>query len=104
MKAFLFGILFLILAGVGGFFYLSSRSSNKPSTQAEQVILTRTGMLVKTPSTNSDVTHSIRSDSGESWGVTSYAVNLDDYVGKKVEAKGQNSGTTLYIDTITVLP
>ncbi len=106
MKSFLFGILFLVLVGVGGFFYLSSRSSsaNKEATQGEQVIITRTGMLVKTPSANSDVTHSIRSDSGESWGVTSYAVQLDEYVGKRVEAKGQNSGTTLYIDSITVLP
>ncbi len=103
MKAFLFGILFLVLVGVGGFCYLSSKAqpSGSGTENVEAVKLTRVGTLVKSPSTSSDVTHTIRSDEGESWGVTSYAVNLDDYVGKKVEATGQNSGTTLYIDTIT---
>lgn len=106
MKAFSFGILFLVLVGVGGIFYLSSKA--QPSGQNAQssaaAKLTRVGILISSPSTTSDVTHTIRSDSGESWGVTSYAVNLDDYVGKKVEATGQNSGTTLYIDAIVEAP
>ncbi len=106
MKAFFFGILFLVLVGVGGFFYLSSKAqpSGQSGQETEAVKLTRVGMLISSPSSTSDVTHTIRSDSGESWGVTSYAVNLDEYVGKKVQATGQNSGTTLYIDSIVEAP
>lgn len=100
MKAFLFGILFLALVAVGGFFYLKNSSGGNNNQQTfKTASITRTGTLKKAAVAGADFSHIIVSG-GNSWGVTSYSVNLDQYVGKTVEASGQNSGTTLYIDSI----
>jgi hypothetical protein len=104
MKSFLFGILFLILVGVGGFFWLSQQSSSSGTEQSAMTEdIVRTGLLQKSTTPGVDFAHVIVSG-GQSYGVTSYTVNLDEYVGKRVEAKGQNSGTTLFADSVTVLP
>lgn len=104
MKAFLFGLIFLVLVGVGGYvgFRYWSASQGQQSTIYKTDAITRTGVLRKTSVAGSDVTHTI-SDSGKTYGVASYSVNLDEYVGKTVSATGQNSGTTLYIDTINIV-
>jgi hypothetical protein len=103
MKAFVAGVLFLIVVGVGGFFWF--QYTNKPSgstdtTSFQTAAVTKVGIVQK--SSGADYSHVIM-DKGKAWGVTSYTVKLDEYVGKKVEATGQNSGTTLYIDTIKVV-
>jgi hypothetical protein len=105
MKGFLFGILFLILVGVGGFFWLKYSSQSPADSQTYKTeAITRTGKLQKSATTEGvDYTHQIISG-GTYYGVNSYSLKLDEYVGKNVEATGQNSGTTLYIDSITVLP
>lgn len=100
MKAFIFGVLFLILVAVGGFFYLKNTSGSQNGQQTfKTASITRTGVLKKAAVAGADFSHIIISGSN-SWGVASYSLNLDQYVGKTVEATGQNSGTTLYIDTI----
>ncbi len=104
MKAFLAGVLFLVLLGVVGFFALRHFSKTDNNQQTfKTAAITRTGVLQKSTVNGADFSHVIMSG-GQSWGVTSYSVNLDQYVGKKVEATGQNSGTTLYIDTIKEVP
>jgi hypothetical protein len=101
MKTFGIGIAILVIAIIGGYFFLQNNSTSKSSQQSYQTAsITRTGLLQK--SNGADFKHSIIS-AGQSWGVTSQSINLDQYVGKKVEATGQNSGTTLYIDTITIV-
>ena len=103
MKAFLAGMVFLILVGVGGYFWLKYHSTSPTNTQSFQTAaITRTGTLQKSSVAGADFTHVIVSE-GNSWGVASYSLHLDDYIGKKVEATGQNSGTTLYIDSIKVV-
>ncbi len=105
MKAFLFGILFLALVTSGAFVYLkyfypSGTPGQKSFTTAP---ITKSGRLEKTNVPGSNFTHVLVAP-GESVGVASYSLNLDDYIGKSVEVTGQYSGTTLYGDTVTVLP
>lgn len=104
MKAFLFGLVFLVLAGAGGYFYFTKVA--KPAGSNPQVYktesITRTGVLQASSVAGVDYKHTI-TEGGKVYGVTSGLESLDKYVGKKVEATGQNSGTTLYIDTITVI-
>jgi hypothetical protein len=101
MKAFIIGIIVILFVAVGGYFFLknySTTQSVKTSFQTESI--TRTGVLQK--AVGSDYQHIIVAG-GQMWGVTSQSLNLDQYIGKKVEAVGQNSGTTLYIDTIKIV-
>jgi hypothetical protein len=101
MKAFLIGVVVVMLVGIGGFFYLQHFSTTQISqTSFQTASITRVGVLQK--AAGSDYQHIIFAN-GQSWGVTSQSVNLDQYVGKKVEATGQNSGTTLYVDTIKIV-
>ena len=102
MKAFFIGIIVIVVLAVGGFFYLQHYNSTQaPQTSYQTASITRVGVLQK--ASGADYQHIIIAN-GQSWGVTSQSVNLDQYVGKKVEATGQNSGTTLYIDTIKIIP
>ena len=104
MKAFLLGLLFLLLALIGG--YVGLKYFYKPTTGSptyKTVAITKTGVLRKSTIAQSDFTHVIVS-SGASVGVASYTLNLDDYIGKKVSLTGQFSGDTLYADSITVIP
>lgn len=100
MKAFLFGILFIVIVAVAGYFGLQYYEKSHSATQTYKTeSITRTGTLEKSTIQGTDYSHMIIGTDG-SWGVTSYTINLDQYVGKKVEATGQNSGSTLYADTI----
>lgn len=103
MKAFLLGLLFFVLAAVGGFiglkyFYKSPADTGQEVFKTAPV--TKIGTLRKSAITQSDFTHVLVVE-GKSTGVSSYSLNLDDYIGKKVSITGQFSGTTLYADTVT---
>jgi hypothetical protein len=104
MKAFFIGMIILVLAGVGGYVYLTktakSPSANPQVFKTESI--TRTGILQTSNVSGVDYKHTI-TEGGKVYGVTSGLESLDKYVGKKVEATGQNSGTTLYIDTIKII-
>ena len=106
MKAFLTGIVFLALVAVGAFMYLkyfSPAPADPEATIYKTAPITKSGELRKTNVTASDFTHVLVAG-GESVGVASYNLNLDDYIGKQVKVTGQYSGTTLYADIIQVLP
>jgi hypothetical protein len=104
MKAFLFGLLFLVLVGVGG--YIGLKYFYKPPTvsQVHKVdVITKIGILRKSTLSKSDFTHVIITPDA-SVGVASFSLNLDDYIGKNVSVSGQFSGDTLFADTITIVP
>lgn len=105
MKAFLIGIVFIVILGFGAYFglkyfYKPSGGSQIYKTQS----VTKTGELRKTNVAGSDFTHVLINPSQKSLGVASYTLSLDDYIGKQVEVTGQYSGDTLYADTVKVLP
>lgn len=102
MKAFFIGLGVIFVLTVGGFFYLQHYSASHASqTSFQTASITRTGVVQK--ASGADYQYIIVAN-GQSWGVTSQSLDLNQYVGKKVEANGQNSGTTLYIDTIKIIP
>lgn len=106
MKAFLGGIIFLVLLGAGAYiglkyFYKSPTDTGTQTFKSAPIV--KTGVLQKSNVAQSDFTHVLVA-SGTSIGVASYSLNLDDYIGKQVEVTGQYSGTTLYADVVTVLP
>ncbi len=103
MKAFLIGILFLVIVGAGAYIGLKYYYKPAPGQTFTSAAVTKTGILQKSTVAQSDFTHVII-NSGGSVGVASYTLNLDDYIGKKVSATGQYSGNTLYADTITIIP
>jgi hypothetical protein len=105
MKAFVCSILFLVLVAVGGYvgFQYWSKSQGASDTKIFKTdAITHTGVLRKASTAASDFTHTI-TEGARTYGVASYSVTLDTYVGKTVKATGQNSGTTLYIDAISVV-
>lgn len=103
MKAFLIGLLFIILVAAGT--YIGLKYYYKPATGQtfKTAAITKTGLLQKSTIAQSDFTHVIIS-SGKSVGVASYTLNLDDYIGKNVSVTGQFSGDTLFADSITIIP
>jgi hypothetical protein len=103
MKAFILGILFFIIVGAGA--YIGLKYYYKPAAGSQTfktAPMTKTGILQKSTIAQSDFTHVIIS-TGESVGVASFTLNLDDYIGKKVSVTGQYSGDTLFADTIKVV-
>jgi hypothetical protein len=101
MKAFFFGLFFIAIVIVGG--YVGLKYYYKPPPVSKTAVITKTGILQKSMISQSDFTHVIITPDA-SIGVSSFTLNLDDYIGKKVSATGQFSGDTLYADTITVVP
>ena len=102
MKVFLIGIVVLIVVGILGYVGLTYYS-NKQTTAIPQtkVSVTKTGILQVLK--GDDYDYAILSE-GKLIGVNSFTVKFGDYVGKNIQVVGQYSGTTLYADTITVLP
>jgi hypothetical protein len=101
--------LVLVLAVIGGgYFYLTMNSTagkaDQTTEQSNGKTAPRTvqGTLTKVQNPKDDYTHMLTTSSGLVK-LNSYSVTLDDYVGKKVEVTGQNSGTTLFADTVTVI-
>ena len=102
MKAFLIGILVLVIMSAGAYVGLKYYYKPASGTQTFQTsVITKTGVLQKSTIAKSDFTHVLVS-SGASVGVASYTLHLNDYIGKKVSVTGQFSGDTLYADSITV--
>ncbi len=99
MKGFLISIIFLVILGVAGYFGFKYFIQGKGSetTQYKSTPVSLSGVLQAT--TGDDYSHALLTG-GKLTGVASYSVNLDDYVGQKVEVTGQYSGTTLYADSI----
>ena len=105
MKGFIFGLIFLVLVGAGGYVYLSTKSTQADSENTKVFkteSITRTGVLKASTVQGVDYKHTI-TENGKVYGVMSGIESLDKYIGKKVEAVGQNSGTTLYIDSIKII-
>ncbi len=101
--------LILVLAVVGGGYYYLTMNATPGNTeqtteQSDGKTAPRTvqGTVTKVQNPKDDYTHMLTSSSGLVK-LNSYSVTLDDYVGKKVEVTGQNSGTTLYADSVTVI-
>lgn len=99
-------LVLLIILGVGGFFtyqYLAigtkSISQATHETPTDNQSVTKTGILRKGASAESGFLL-IESDKAEA--VSSTSIELDRYVGKKVEITGQYSGTTLYADSVNL--
>ena len=110
MRIILFIFTAIVLFGIGGYFGYRTRPASSPvsveetgtPTQTETTIRTIQGLLIKIPDPKDDYTHTIKTVD-DLISVASNTVTLDDYNGKKVEATGQYSGTTLFVDTITEL-
>jgi len=104
MKAFLVGLVFLVVVVAGGYVYLKYfYTSGSGTGQYKTAAITKTGELRKTNVAGSDFTHVLLIPSEKSVGVASYNLNLDDYIGKHVSVTGQYSGDTLYADTVQIL-
>ncbi len=103
MKAFLFGIIFLIIVGAGAFVALKYFYKSPQGQVYKTAAVTKTGELRKSNVAGSDFTHILLNPSEKSVGVASYTLSLDDYVGKKVSVTGQYSGNTLYADSVQVI-
>lgn len=99
MKGFLISIILLVILSGGGYFafqYFSRPASMAPSPyKTEAVKLAGVLQVGK----GDDYSHTLLSG-GKFTGVASYSVNLDDYVGQKIEVTGQYSGTTFYADSV----
>lgn len=105
MKAFVWGLVVLVIVSTGAIVYLkyfspSPDSIGTGSYQSESV--TKTGTLKKSAVAKSDFTHVVIAPDA-STGVASFTLNLDDYIDKNVEVTGQFSGTTLFADTIRII-
>jgi hypothetical protein len=105
MKATVFGLIFLVLViilGVGGFLVYRSMPKSHPAAQGtiyKTEAVHKIGVIQ--PGKGDDYSYMIVTP-GKLEGINSYTVDLSTFVGKKVEAVGQYSGTTLYADTITL--
>ncbi|MCL4338628.1 hypothetical protein M1271_02990 [Patescibacteria group bacterium] len=99
---FIFAIIVLI--GIFGFTALGGTktpvNNQNNSAQITNVEVKLAGTLQKVPQSNNDYSH-ILVNNNEITGIASNNIDLDKYVGQKVEISGQYSGTTLYADKIT---
>ncbi len=99
---FIFAIIVLI--GIFGFVALDGTktpvNNQNNAAQITNVEVKLAGTLQKVPQSNNDYSH-ILVNNNEITGIASNNIDLDKYVGQKVEISGQYSGTTLYTDKIT---
>jgi len=104
----IFGLIVLAALIGGGYYYLvmmnAPSTTTTPTEQSNGKTAARTvvGTLTKVQNPKDDYTHMLTTSSGLVK-LNSYSVQLDEYVGKKVEVVGQNSGTTLFADSVTVI-
>lgn len=103
MKTFIVAILFLVIAvsaAVFGFKYIQNKSkTGQPPINLQRTL---TGVLTAVPSTG-EYSHVIDVN-GQLVGVTSNTVDLKPYENKKVNIIGEYSGTTMYADSVTIIP
>jgi hypothetical protein len=100
MKVFLAGVIFFILLGAGVVYYFTLQfKASPPSSESKfsSETVAKTGTIQ--PGKGDDYNYLLLSE-GKTIGITSYTVPLDQFIGKKVEVKGQFSGTTLYADSV----
>lgn len=100
MKAFLVGLILLIVigtAGYMGFQYLSLQ--NKAPNTVELQNSTLNGKIL--PGKGDDYSFVLLDATGKTTGITSQTIQLDAYVNKNVEVTGSFSGSTLYVYTLT---
>jgi len=89
MKAFLIGVVFLIIVSAGAFVYLKYFMFLLPRRVRKFILLqavTKTGVLQKTNVAGSDFTHVLsfhRIPTQKSIGVASYTLSLDSYIGNR---------------------
>lgn len=101
MKAFIIGLIFVAVLGVGGFFglqYLSKQAQTTDTSNSSSVSVTLTGLLV--PGKGDDYSYIVVTKE-KTIGVTSQTIQLESYANKNVEITGSYSGTTLYAHAIT---
>lgn len=99
MKNFIVILVVLLLlggAGFAGYTYLTNQQTAKKPTMTKAVTLT--GVLQTGKGDDYDF---VILSNGKITGVTTYKLNLSQYVGKQVAIEGQYSGTTMYADSIT---
>jgi len=110
MKAGIIMAIVILILGAGvyfGYTFLGHTVSptmgqvNIPEESTSK-ITTVQGLLMKVTNPKDDYTHTIKTET-TLVRAASYTVTLDEYVGKNVEVTGQNSGNTLFVDTITEL-
>ncbi len=100
MKAFITGLVIVIVLGVAGFmgFRYLSRQTPPASDSSQSLTATLTGTLMA--GKGDDYSFVLRDAKGKTTGVTSQTIQLDKYANKKVEVTGSYSGTTLYVYTL----
>ncbi|MBI5613400.1 hypothetical protein HY947_00590 [Candidatus Gottesmanbacteria bacterium] len=101
MKVFIVSIVVLVLIGFGGYIFVSSQSKQTtPDAVFKTEAVTKVGII---QIGKGDDYNFVLMGDGKTVGITSYTVKIDPFVGKKVEVKGQYSGTTLYADSVTLI-
>jgi len=103
MKAFIVGLVVVIVLGVAGFMGFRYLSSQTPSASGSSQSLTATLTGTLMAGKGDDYSFVLRDEKGKTTGVTSQTIQLDTYANKKVEVTGSYSGTTLYVYTLTEL-
>lgn len=101
MKTFLIAIVFLVVLAIGGIFVLKAFQAKAPKGAVSRTI-TLTGTLQAITS-NGEYSDVILVN-GQSVGVNSTRLDLKPYEGKNVKIVGEYSGSTMYADSVTVLP
>lgn len=100
MKKFIVIFVLLGLGLAGGYFYLHQKKeefgSNGSVNQVKDTVMT--GKLQKA----GDRYH-LSLSSGETQPIDSYSLNLEEYVGQRVEATGQFSGDELFVSKLELV-
>jgi len=102
MKTFLTILITLLCISVGGYFgyqFLKTHTGQSAGTFQTQSII-QAGVIQKLATPGDDYTHMLKTDD-KLIKLNSYSVSLDTYVNKTVTVKGQYSGNTLFVDSVT---
>lgn len=103
MKAFLIGLVVVVVLGVAGFFgfqYLTKQNAAAPEMTEKVKSVSKTGVVQKLPKPGDDYTHMLKTSDGLVK-LNSYTVKLDPYAGQTITVTGQYSGNTLFVDKVT---
>jgi hypothetical protein len=100
MKGLIIGLIVIVVLAAGGFAgykYLLSQTKSTTDTSFKTESVKKTGIVQAAK--GDDYQHVLMSE-GKTIGVASYSIDLNKYLGKKIEVTGQYSGTTLYADSV----
>ncbi len=100
MKATIIGIVFLLIVGIVGFlgYQYLQKSQSQQAAPAPSATVTASGTVQAAVPPGDDYTHLLMGE--KTVKLNSYSVQLQNYVGKKVEATGEYSGNTLFVDSV----